>query len=364
MEPAVFSLPRPSGVLLAVAIAMCAGTGEARAQATASDVAARERRLADAVAKTPDSLAAQLAIGEFYLQAGKAAAAIPHLERAHAIDGAHRGAGYALGVSYLEAGRLDAARALVRRLLQVSETAEVLHLAGDIAARRGDFVDAAEPYQRAARLDPTEEHLFDWGDNLLQLRAPKDAVSVFTPAIRRYPASARLHVGLGIAQYALGQHEAAVRAFCAAADLAPSDPRAYAFLGEMYGVSPELSAEVTTRLARFVELQPRHAGAHFYYAMSLWKGDGGGTGTPDLVRVEALLQRAATLDPKHAGARLQLGILLSEQRRWPEAIRALRAAIALDPKLAQAHFRLATAYRRTGQTPLADQALAQFEKLK
>ena len=61
---------------------------------------------------------------------------------------------------------------------------------------------------------------------------------------------------------------------------------------------------------------------------------------------------------------MQLGILLSEQRRWAEAIQALRAAIAIEPDLAQAHFRLAQAYRRTGQAALADRELADFERLK
>ena len=123
--------------------------------------------------------------------------------------------------------------------------------------------------------------------------------------------TARLHIGLGIAQYSRGRHEEAVTSFGSAADLAPAT------------------------------------------------GDG-----PDLARVEALLRKAMALDARHAKARVQLGILLSEQRRWPDAIQALRAAIALEPDLAQAHFRLAQAYRRTGQASLADRELAIFEKLK
>ena len=70
------------------------------------------------------------------------------------------------------------------------------------------------------------------------------------------------------------------------------------------------------------------------------------------------------LDPKLAKAFLQLGILLSEQRRWPDAIRELRTAVALEPDVAQAHFRLAQAYQRTGQEELADRELEIFEKLK
>jgi tetratricopeptide (TPR) repeat protein len=315
------------------------------------------------VRRTPDAFDAHHALGEFYLQAGKLAAAIPHLERARALDPAHYVNGYDLAAAYLETGALDAARQQVRRMLEAKETAELFNLLGDVDARAGDYVAAAVGYQRAAHLAPTEEHLFDWGDNLLRLRAYDDAVDVFTASIRRHPASARLHIGLGIAQYSRGRHEEAVASFCTAADLAPADPRPYMFLGEMYGVSPAQSDEITKRLARFVALKPSDANGQYYYAMSLWRTPASGDG-PDLARIEALLRKAMALDARHAKARVQLGILLSEQRRWREAIEALRAAIALEPDLAQAHFRLAQAYRRTGQASLADRELATFEKLK
>jgi tetratricopeptide (TPR) repeat protein len=342
----------------------CAGTVLAQAPAR-PDAAALERQLVQAVRAAPDSFAAHHALAAFYLQAGRVPDAIPHLERARVLDPAHYANGYDLAVAYLETGALDAARQQVRRMLEAKETAELFNLLGDVDARAGDYTAAAVGYQRAAHLAPTEEHLFDWGDNLLRLRAYDDAVDVFTASIRRHPASARLHIGLGIGQYSRGRHEEAVASFCTAADLAPADPRPYAFLGEMYGVSPAQSDEITRRLARFVELTPSDANGQYYYAMALWRAPAPATGDgPDLARIEALLRKAMALDARHTKARVQLGILLSEQRRWPEAIQALKAAIALEPDLAQAHFRLAQAYRRTGQTSLADRELAIFEKLK
>ena len=226
--------------------------------------------------RTPDAFAAHHALGEFYLQAGNSAA-IPHLERARALDPAHYANGYDLAVAYLETGR-STPRASRRADAQAKETAELFNLLGDVDARAGDYVAAAVGYQRAAHLAPSEEHLFDWGDNLLRLRAYDDAVDVFTASIRRHPASARLHIGLGIAQSSRGRHEEAVTSFCAAADLAPADPRPYAFLGEMYGVSPEQSDEITQRLARFVELTPTDANGQYYYAMSLWRAPATGDG--------------------------------------------------------------------------------------
>jgi Flp pilus assembly protein TadD len=61
---------------------------------------------------------------------------------------------------------------------------------------------------------------------------------------------------------------------------------------------------------------------------------------------------------------VELGILLSEQRRYAEAIPHLRRAIRLEPDLAQAHYRLAQAYQRTGQEALAAKELEIFERLK
>ena len=333
------------------------------ALAAPQDAATLERQLVEATRKAPDDFAAQHALGAFYLRAGRLADAIPALERARRIDPAHYDNGYDLALAYLETGRLDAAREQVRRMLAARETGGLLHLQGDIDARAGDYVAAAVGYQRAAHLEPTEPHLFDWGNNLLQLRAYEDAADVFTASLRRHPRSPRLHVGLGIAQYSRGRHEDAVTSFCEAADLDPADPRAVTFLGEMYGVVPSRSEDITRRLARFVSLKPRNANGHYYYAMSLWRGPA--TGAPaDLTKVEALLRRAAALDTSHAKARLQLGILLSEQRRWREAIIPLRAAATLEPRLAQAHFRLSQAYRRTGQTERADRSLATFEALQ
>ena len=348
-------------LLLVIAIALAvAGPGAAQAPPGTPDAAAVELRLVAATRATPDSFAAHRALAEFYLAARQMPQAIAALERARDLDPAHYANGYDLAVAYLETKRLDAARDQVRRMLAAKETAELDNLMGDIDVEAGDRRAAAVGYQLAARLQPTEDHLYDWGDNLLHLGAHGDAADVFAAGLRRFPMSSRLHIGLGITQYARGQHEDAVRSFCRAADINPDDDRPYGFLGEMYGVSPGLSGEITQRLARFVERYPDRASGHFFYAMSLWKG----VGEIDLARVESQLRRAVALDGEFPRARLQLGILLSEQRRWAEAIPELQRAVALAPEQPQGHFRLAHAYRRNGQGALADEELAIFERLK
>lgn len=303
-------------------------------------------------------------LASLYLQQGRIEAAIPHLQRASAIDPTHYANGYDLALALLQTDQLNHAREQVGRMLRAKETGELHNLLGNIYEREGNLVAAAEPYQRAAHMDPTEDHLFDWGHNLVRLRAFEPAAEVFTAAVARQPQSARLHVGLGIAQYARGHYDDAVASFCRAADLAPADPRPHQFLGEMYGVTPDLGGQITDRLARFVKTQPQNALAHFHYAMSLWKGQPAGSPPPDLQAVDALLRRATALDGSLAKAFLELGILLSEQQRFTEAIQDLRHAARLEPGLAQAHYRLAQAYPRTGQTALARKALEIFERLE
>lgn len=327
----------------------------------ATPAAAVEQRLLDTARRNPESFDAQYQLASFYLQRHKLQAALPYLQRARAIEPDDYASGHDLALALLELERLDEARTLILQMIAARDTAELHDLLASVSERGGDRLAAAEEYQRAAHMDPTEEHLFDWGDNLLELHAYEEAAQVFTAGVERHPESARLHVGLAIAQYSRGAHEEAVRSFCRAADLAPSDPRPYQFLGEMYGVVPSLGGEITERLARFAKAHPRNAVAQYHYAMSLWKG----VATPptDLRPVEALLRRAVALDRKFAKGFLELGILLSDQQRYQDAVAQLQAAARLEPDLAQAHYRLAQAYQRTGQKALAGKELEIFEKI-
>jgi len=363
--------PRPVHLLVVLVLALIANAPGALAQSPPAasapplktDPAAAERRLLDAVQRNPDSFDARHMLAAFYLQEGKLRAALPHLRRAEALNPSNYEVGYDLARALLETGQLDDARAQVRRWLARKDIAELHNLLGDIEQRAANLTAAAEQYQVATHMDPSEEHLFDWGDSLLQLRAAEPAGQVFAAAIARHPRSARLRVGLGISLYSRGEYRDAVEAFCQAADLAPSDPRPYQFLGEMYGVSPEVSGEVSKRLGRFVETHPKNALAHFHYAMSLWKGSPEPLDPDGVRRVEALLRRAVTLDPRLAKGFFELGVLLANQDRHAEAVEQLRRTTALEPSNSQAHYRLAQLYQRIGRQDLAARELQTFRQL-
>ena len=354
-----------------VAGGICPNQGAVKAGATSGQNAARsqspqpgdvEGALKQAVVQRPDSFEANHRLGEFYLQSGRLKAGIPYLEKAQRLNPAHYVNGYDLALAYLEMGNLSDASRQIRGMLDRQNTAELHNLLGETEEKVGDYAVAANEFQLAAHLDPSEKYIFDWGNELLLHRGYEPAVKVFASGLERYPQSAMLHIGLGVAFYSLGFYDDAAKALCRATDLAPSDPRPYLFLGRMFDISLSQTDEVTKRLKRFAETQPRNALASYYYAMSLWKGQRGQSVEANMNEIASLLKRSAALDPKFPDPHLQLGILYAGEQRYADAIREYQQATKLKPNLADAHYRLAQAYSRTGKKVLAGKEFELYKR--
>ena len=245
---------------------------QAKPAARVARPALLERQLKEAVRRAPNNFEANYNLGEFYIHAAKLSEAIPWLEKARLLNPTHYANGYDLALAYVQTGKLPAARQQIQELLATKNTAELHNLMGLAEETFGNNLAAAEAYQRAAQLDPNEKNVFDLGNILLQLTAANEALKIFKYGVEKHPKSSQLRVGRGIAEYALGKYNEAVETLCQAVDLDQGDPRPYVFLGEMYGVSVELADEINRRFAVLIQLQPRNALAHYYYAMNLWKG--------------------------------------------------------------------------------------------
>jgi tetratricopeptide (TPR) repeat protein len=317
-----------------------------------------------AVELEPRNFDANHNLGESYVRSGKVAKAAPFLEQAQRIDPSSYDNGYDLALAYLLTGRLTDARQLVDDLLKLKNTAELHNLLGEIEEKDGKFVAAANEFEIAAHADPSESNLFDWGSELLLHRTLGPAVEVFRQASERYPKSARLVIGLGMALYARGNYDDAVKSLLRGTDLNPSDPDCYLFLSKAYNSSPGQADEVIERFRRFAQLQPRNARAHFYYAMSLWKGKRAEDPGLDLGQIEALLKTSLALDPKSAEAHLQLGNLYSDQNKYAESIPEYERALEFSPDLADIHYRLGQAYVHTGQKERAQQQFQVYQQLR
>ncbi|AFL89141.1 tetratricopeptide repeat protein [Terriglobus roseus DSM 18391] len=299
-----------------------------------------------------------------YLQSGRIDSAIPLLQTAQKLHPDDYDTGYDLALAYLMSGQVVASQRLTETLLRKRPSGDLHNLAGQIAEKQGRFIDAVNEFAAAAHQDPSEENLFAWGTELLAHRTYVAAIEVFRSGAQRYPDSSRILVGLGMSLYARGDFEESVRVLLRGADASPSDARCYLYLSKAYLSAPSQAEAAIEHFRRYAELEPRNGLAQFYYGMSLWKGNRQGTTGVDYPAVEALLQKATTLNDKLADAHLQLGILYTEQREYEKALPQYERALQLDPLSSDAHFRMGRYYLHAGLKDKAENEFDQFKRLQ
>jgi tetratricopeptide (TPR) repeat protein len=345
--------------------------GSAAANTTLAANLVRLHRNAEAEAEfrkvvelEPQSYDANHNLGEFYIQNHKLAKALPYLESAQETNPRAYNNGYDLALAYEQTGNLDKARSQVQQLLKINDTAELHSLLGEIEERAKNYLVSVAQFEQAAHLDPSESNIFDWGVELLLHQTFEPAVEVFRSGITRYPRSARLEIGLGIALYGLGHFDDGAKAFFQASDMNAADPLPLIFLGKACdNLSPPVTDEVRSRLHRFLETGPPNAWVRYYYAMTLWKQGEGQPETAEWAEIESLLKSTVSLDPQNANAHFQLGILYADQRKYNDAITQYEQALKIDRDTAAIHYRLGQALARTGAAGRAREEFAQFERL-
>jgi tetratricopeptide (TPR) repeat protein len=234
--------------------------------------------------------------------------------------------------------------------------------AADAEESQGNVLGAARKYQRAAELYPTEDNLFNWGTELLKHQAAEQASEIFAKGHRLFPQSKRTLLGLAVALYSRGSYDEAARRFFEAADLDPSDPAPYLFLGKVSSATILDTAGFTERMERFARLDPGNSWANYYYAATLWRNK-----SPDdtaaAQKVRTLLKKAVRLDPKLGDAFMLLGTVFADQNNLNGAIASYQSAIQANPSLEEAHYRLALAYRRMGDQAKAKEEIDVYQKL-
>ena len=334
-----------------------------RTAVTPPSDAAREKSLRELAEREPVDAGANHQLGQLLISSGRAQDAIPFLERAAAKDRADYEIAYDLALANAQAGNYAIAREEAMKLVATHDQANLHHLLGDVDEGLGDSLEAVSHYQRAAELDPSEAHVFDWGAELLLHHAPEPAMEVFSKGVGIFPNSSRMLLGLGAAAFARGAYDEAVQRICRASDLNPNDPVPYQFLGKIVRAENRPTDDVLEKLHRFLTLQPQSADANYYYALGIWKFRPAAHKKETPAEVESLLKTALQIDPKHAAAALQLGIVHADQGAYNEAISDYRKALAADPEMEEVHYRLAQAYRQIGDSEKAKEELRVYDQL-
>ena len=339
------------------------GSGDGMAP-VASDAAVYESKLRANLARASDSFQANHELGGFYLHAGRYKESIPPLQKAYRIEPTNYDNGYDLALAYDGNGNLSQAQERVRELLVHQESADLHRLAGELDEKLGDPLTAVHEYERAVRLDPTEQNYFEWGSELLLHRAVWQAQEVFRKGVEAYPKSARMLTGLGTALFAGAVYDEAASRLCAASDLNPADREPYVFMGKIQMAAPNPMACVEQKLARFVQEEPGDALANYFYAMALLKRQQQSSDKQTLQRVEELLTKAVTIDAKCSDAYLELGILSASERNFKNAIDFYMKAIEANPQVVEAHYRLGVAYDRIGESVKAKREFQLHDEIK
>jgi tetratricopeptide (TPR) repeat protein len=317
------------------------------------------RNLAD---RNTSDFRANHSAGKLLLDDGKPRDAVPYLARALKLNPNDYGNSYELARAYAGAAEYDEARNLIKTMLTERKSADLHYLLATVEEKSGNPVQAQAEFQEAAKLDPSETNLFDWGMELLTHHATEPAIEVFKNGNRRFPQSARMLSGLAAAFYERGAYDEALQNACAAADISLRDANPYLLLGKMQNADRGQSDAPLSRLERFARLQPENPWANYYYALALWKRRKGPQDVSTSAHVESLLQKAVHLDPRLANAYFQLGVVYAEKNNLPQAIALYENAVRIDPQLPEAHYRLAQAYVASGQTDKSQREIALYKQ--
>jgi tetratricopeptide (TPR) repeat protein len=222
-------------------------------------------------------------------------------------------------------------------------------LLGDAKEKSGDPVGAVREYEKAVKIDPSEENYFAWGAELLLHRAGVAAVEIFQKGTAAYPKSPRMLAGFGAAYFADGQYAEAAERMCEASDLNPQETAPYLFLGKMEKATADLPACSAARLKRFANEQPKSALANEYLGLVLWKQGRREQSEAEIQEAEGYFTKAVALDPSLGEVYVQLGMLYKARGENNAAVRAFQKAVKASPKSSDAHYQLSLAYRRAGE---------------
>ena len=216
----------------------------------------------------------------------------------------------------------------------VADALKVQLFGGDIAALSLNGTTSPEAYDSYLR----GRHLLELGGGETDYR---QALARFDAAIAADPRYASAYAARATTLVYLANQFVAPDRLRATYDAALASAR------QSVELAPGLAATQTTLAATLVYANHDFAGAKLAFAQA--KAEGGGDPAVllgyglfacelgDCEAGAAALRRATTLDPLNPGAFKTLGSVLIGARRYPDAIAALRKAVALSPRASIVH---------------------------
>ena len=261
-----------------------------------SDLMKAAEELRHALALKPDSYEVRYNLGLVLARSGNLEEAQQQLEAAVKLNPRAPGAHYELGLIYAKKKDLqrskEETKAFERARFRSDEdwNFELLRIKGNDFLQKGDAKAAAEAYQEALQLKPSDPGMhYNLSLALAKLGDTAGEMRELRESIELGPNVAEAHNQLGISYMADGKVAEAEKEFRAALAISPAYAEAKNNLGTLYGRVGNHSAAVE------------------------------------------LFRQAIEVNPQYAQAYLNLGLTLASQGKYAEAQRQLREALKLEP---------------------------------
>ena len=197
------------------------------------------------------------------LAAGAYEAAIQAYDQALALSPDYVAAHYNRGLAYVRLGALDGAIADLTRVIELDAgQVQAYHQRGLVYARKRNYERAVSDYDMALSLRPNSMVLtYDRAIALFRLNAYERAIQDYTKVLEQEPNRVNAYLNRGLAYTAIKDYPEALRNYNQAIALDPGRAISYSHRGQAYA-RLERYAEALADYEHALEIDPRDAVVH------------------------------------------------------------------------------------------------------
>lgn len=329
-------------------------------------------------------------LGVMMDSAGRYPLALERLEKATRYDPKNFHAYYNLALVFRHMGRMEEARKAIRKAREIAPNDPIVaRLSGNLFMDLGDTSKALEAYKQGLQQTPLDPYLlynqalaeykkgsipaaiesFEkaiQNDNSGQIQSLahshlgriyynqnnwKRAEYHFREVARLQPDNAEALYNLGLVQLQLNDKEEAVRSFQKALDAGSNDPETFLKLAESFE-GLKLPSLAMRALKKAESIRPLDKDVLFALGELHYKRG-------ELVQAEMVYRKIIQNTPGDTyteSALINLGIILDEMERYPEAVQSFEKVLELNPRNYNALYNLGIAYAKMGKPLDAIQA--------
>jgi tetratricopeptide (TPR) repeat protein len=250
--------------------------------------------------------------------------------------------------------RVDAA------LEKLPDNVDLLYVAGYLHYRRNEAKDSMMLASKAYRFAPKDWRIHQlFALNYISFNMLEAAKLSLRQAISLKPDNAELYYQLARLYFALGSFSDSIEYSKKALAILPEYPEVYHNLALSYEGSGNVALAIQN-FEKAIELDRKHYRQVEWplidYAVYQRMGGNPEASIP-------LLEEALKINPQSPKANYEMGELLRDMRRYPEAAKYLEVAVELDPCNARAIYGLAILTRQLGEVARSTALFKQFREV-